>query len=302
MSEDQPKITTLGRFVDRVSQIRKEWGIDEQKELWFRGEGEKHERSILRPALYRPPKGGRAMREIAQLLNIECELYHEFQRCGAQLLGEKMQIEDQDWDWYFLMRHHDAPTRLLDWSDGAMIALHFALNSKTKDALRDPRAKEHCKPRVYVLGPDRLKDCLNRCSEDNRLAKERWGKYVEKHPSFKYSEDNEDEWEFAYLPADKEEREELPIPPLPLVLDFPHITRRVAAQRSRFVVFGEDPFWLGQEYGKQDSIKIVEIDPDPENITKMRIELRECGVTESVIFPDLDGLGRELKQVWEDRK
>jgi hypothetical protein len=34
----------------------------------------------------------------------------------------------------------------------------------------------------------------------------------------------------------------------------------------------------------------------------MRIELRECGVTESVIFPDLDGLGREIKQVWEDRK
>ena len=239
MSEDQPKITTLGRFVDRVSQIRKEWGIDEQKELWFRGEGEKHERSILRPALYRPPKGGRAMREIAQLLNIECELYEEFQRCGAQLLGEKMQVEDQDWDWYFLMRHHDAPTRLLDWSDGAMIALHFALNSKTKDALRDPKAKEHCKPRVYLLGPDRLKDCLNRCSEENRLAKERWGKYVEKHPSFKYGEDREDEWEFAYLPADKEEREELPIPPLPLLLDFPHITRRVAAQRSRFVVFGE---------------------------------------------------------------
>jgi len=44
------------------------------------------------------------------------------------------------------------------------------------------------------------------------------------------------------------------------------------------------------------------IDPDPENILKMRIELRECGVTESVIFPDLDGLGREMKQVWEDRK
>jgi hypothetical protein len=84
-----------------------------------------------------------------------------FQRCGAQLLAEKMQMEDQDWDWYFLMRHHDAPTRLLDWSDGALIALHFALNRKTRDALRDPKTKEYCKPRVYVLGPDRLKDYLN---------------------------------------------------------------------------------------------------------------------------------------------
>jgi len=74
-----------------------------------------------------------------------------------------------------------------------------------------------------------------------------------------------------------------------------------AAQRSRFVVFGEDPFWLEKEYEEQDFIKLIEIDPDPENISKMRIELRECGVTGSVIFPDLDGLGRE-KQVWEDRK
>jgi hypothetical protein len=30
----------------------------------------------------------------------------------------------------------------------------------------------------------------------------------------------------------------------------------------------------------------------------MRIELRDCGVTESVIFPDLDGLGRKIKQIW----
>jgi hypothetical protein len=61
MSGDQPKIATLGSFIDRVSQILKEWGIDEQKELWFRGEGEKYERSILRPALYPPPKGDRAI-------------------------------------------------------------------------------------------------------------------------------------------------------------------------------------------------------------------------------------------------
>jgi hypothetical protein len=56
MSNDQPKIETLGGFVNRVSRIREEWGIDRQKELWFRGEGEKHEKSILRPALYVPKR------------------------------------------------------------------------------------------------------------------------------------------------------------------------------------------------------------------------------------------------------
>src|SRR6516225_7970420 len=67
----------------------------------------------------------------------------------------------------------------------------------------------------------------------------------------------------------------------------PHITRRVAAQRSRFVVLGENPFWLEKEHEEQDFIKVIEIDPDPENIAKLRIELRQCRVTESVIFPDL---------------
>ncbi len=108
-----------------------------------------------------------------------------------------------------------------------------------------------------MLGPDRLKDCLNRSSENNRDAKENWEKYIGKHLSFTYGEDRADEWEFAYLPADKEEREELSIPKLPLVLDFPHITRRVAAQRSRFVLFGEDPFWLEKEYEEQDFIKLA---------------------------------------------
>jgi len=35
---------------------------------------------------------------------------------------------------------------------------------------------------------------------------------------------------------------------------------------------------------------------------QIRLELRDSGVTESVIFPDLDGLGRELRQLWDDRK
>jgi len=39
-----------------------------------------------------------------------------------------------------------------------------------------------------------------------------------------------------------------------------------------------------------------------ESVPAIKIELRESGVTESVIFPDLDGLGREISQRWEDRK
>ena len=59
------------------------------------------------------------------------------------------------------------------------------------------------------------------------------------------------QWERAYLPGDEESLRKINIPKVPLLLDFPHITRRVAAQRSRFMVFGTSDSWLFDEFEKQ---------------------------------------------------
>jgi hypothetical protein len=61
---------------------------------------------------------------------------------------------------------------------------------------------------------------------------------------------NEEDWENAYLPSDKEGRAEFAIPSAPLVLEFPNITRRVTEQCSRFVVFGTD--WRFLEFKAED--------------------------------------------------
>lgn len=101
--------------------------------------------------------------------------------------------------------------------------------------------------------------------------------------------------------ADEDDLKDLPIPGVPLLLNFPHITRRVAAQRSRFIVFRIEPTWLADELTNAFSpIKTISIEGSW--TSKLRAELRDSGVTESVIFPDLDGLGREINQLWEDRK
>ena len=90
----------------------------------------------------------------------------------------------------------------------------------------------------------------------------------------------EREWERLYLPADEDDFGDklLDTPGIPMLVDSPHVTRRIAAQRSRFMIFGTDPLWLSNLLGRKDSH------------------------LESISIADLDGLGRELKQMWETRR
>jgi hypothetical protein len=288
MPTSEKPVNSLGEFTDRVSKIRQSWGLAKHKELWFRGESRDYGDTILRPELYRPPNVGVPLKPIWKLLNIENDLYEEFQRNAVERSNEKTSDEDWDWDSYFLMQHHNGPTRLLDWSDGALMALHFALRNKADDSYD---------ARVYVLESYRLSEQLKQLP-DVKIVEETWKTYVAKHPSYELKED---EWEDAYLPTDEEDLAEMNVPRPPLVLDFPLITRRIAAQRSRFIVFGTEPDWLSEEFKKANStIKPIVITSGSRS--KIRQELRDCGVTESVIYPDLDGLGREMRQLWEDRR
>ena len=89
---------------------------------------------------------------------------------------------------------------------------------------------------------------------------------------------------------DDDDAKKLPVPKVPCVLHTTHITRRVAAQRSRFVVFGSDPVWLHNELQKSESV-IQQIAINGASIYSIKNELRESGVTESVIFPRSGWLG-----------
>jgi hypothetical protein len=285
MPED--KVLSLGAFAARVRQIREEWRVEEHEELWFRGESRQHS-SALQPKLYRP-REGKDRKPIEELLEIENDLFEEFRRCGVQLYDQKPEEADRDWDWYFLMQHHGAATRLLDWSDGALIALHFALRNKKEGDNQDAF--------VYVIEPDRLQGYL-KALQERKITRQQWKAYARQDPFYK---GREAEWEHAYLPGDKTDLIRVRMPKAPLLLEFPHITRRVAAQRSRFIVFGLEWNWLSEHSKRADSlVKIITIEAN--SVPAIKIELRDTGLTESVIFPDLDGLGREINQAWEDRK
>jgi hypothetical protein len=230
-------------------------------------------------------------KSVAKLLEIENDLYKEFGRCATQLSLTDTTSIDDEWDSYFLMQHYGAPTRLLDWSDGALIALHFAVREKSTP----PKSGSI----IYVLDPYWLLKLLRK-HPDRKDAEERWKKYWDEEQP---NDTDKDEWDRLYLPADEDDVQDplMQTPATPMLWDSPHVTRRVAAQRSRFMIFGTDPSWLVKMVGKKGS-RLVSVTVPKGSITKVRQELKDAGITESVVYPDLDGLGRELKQMWKSRR
>src|SRR5947209_20451172 len=95
-------VASLGAFINRVSKLREWWGLPKHKELWFRGESRDYGETILRPELYRPASSGAPLKSIRKLLEIENDLFEEFQRSAVERSDEKTSEEDWDWDSYFL--------------------------------------------------------------------------------------------------------------------------------------------------------------------------------------------------------
>ena len=86
---------------------------------------------------------------------------------------------------------------------------------------------------------------------------------------------------------------------LPLALDPPHIARRVAVQHSHFTIHGTDPMGL-MTLRNHARNRLVKIALPQASIEQTRVDLYTCGVTDSVIFPDLEGLSRELTRYFTD--
>jgi hypothetical protein len=276
--------TSLGTYFSAVNKIRTLWTASERPELWFRAEDAKHRKTRLQPGLYRPKHERR--KPIPTLLRLENKLYVDFGRCAPQLSDVKSCAEDLDWDTYLLMQHHGVPTRLLDWSDGALIALHFAV--------RDKAVPPTSGSVVYVLDAGWLTDKLR--NHPNRAdLTARWEAFSKTVP-----DQDGDDWARLYLPCDEDDEKNplLSTPDIPMLDDAIHITRRVAAQRSRFMIFGSDPLWVSRS-AQEKGARFAAIILPQKAIAAIRIELSDAGITESVVYPDLDGLGRELKQVWE---
>ncbi|HUA67575.1 MAG TPA: FRG domain-containing protein [Candidatus Saccharimonadales bacterium] len=266
MIGNKNEISNVSEFLKRVKEIRDEWWSKEKDDPWmpwFRG----HNRADwkLQPRLYRDYDLKRREKS-----HIEDEIREEFV-VRAPALSHIKPADQSDWDWYFLMQHCGAPTRLLDWSEGALIGLYFAVrnNPGFYDAA------------VWVLDPYKLNErvagkqplicpTISMNSEDRRFLK-------------------------SWLPDPfAERRKKLPSEVVPILPA--QIAQRISSQRACFTIHGSDQNGLDKLQGDSLLIKIV---IPAFNVVKIRRELEIYGIDEVTIFPDLDGLGRCVGSRWK---
>lgn len=113
-------IVNVGDFLSQISDIKNAWFADGELSPWYRGQTRAE--WGLQPSLYRT---GTSYDEIRKN-EIEDEIREEF-IVRAPVFSEFKPAGDNDWEWYFVMQHYGAPTRLLDWTQGALLALYFAV-------------------------------------------------------------------------------------------------------------------------------------------------------------------------------
>jgi hypothetical protein len=181
-------------------------------------------------------------------------------------------IREHTDQWLFLARHSGLPTRLLDWTEGALLGLFFALQAN--------------EPIIWMLNPLELNELsYSNPSQGDRDFPLVWhnpdpeNKTGIKNPAF---ENLRGAWEEDRFGVE-----------LPVAIHPTYVHPRLVGQRSCFTIHGKRKVGLDTLISAS---MLKRYTVAPANRQRMLAELALLGVTDSVVIPDLDGLAAELKK------
>lgn len=246
---------------------------------WYRGVAKAKSHKLV-PSLFRHP----TIRTIEDFLILERRMLEEFNRQNVLHAAPRGVIEDvYELHTLFYMQHYGVPTRLLDWTSNPFIALYFALSSTRCD----PKSGQHSEDAaVWVLDPVSW--------NSTALAHQSYGNMgpvVDKVVSR------------AYLPV-KIVRDQLDPDTFALMQERPATilgvanNPRIFAQKGVFTVFGKNMNPMEQQFdkGKFTSHCLQKLVIPKANINEMLKILLQIGYTDSVSYPDLQGLVMEIRR------
>jgi len=228
---------------------------------WFRGHAKLH--GELTPKVFR-----KEWNQVSKLRpSLELSLIESFKR-GAPALQANIPNQEDHIAWLFLMQHHGLPTRLVDWTKSALVALYFVVSRHTSDD-----------GELWAMYPDGL-------NQKSGF----FGIPLPNHPILNYFA--QEPWcDPQYLAKELGLQN---IPNYPLAIKPPRHFPRMVAQLSTFTIH---PI-------PQNGNSIPELLTDKEHLVcyivpssskgRLQRDLAALGITRGTLFPDLDSLSIDI--------
>lgn len=189
---------------------------------------------------------------------VESALYYDFLSLGGPLFSGKT----SSWEVIFTMQHHGLPTRLLDWTHTFAVALYFAIRPMHIEP--SSKSKTAC---VWMMNPFELNKNVGNDSAVYNPEIDLEGDYYENFIC---------ESKTLGVPV-------MAVNPIRSAL-------RQSAQRSVFTLHNE----ISKPLEEHAPEYLVRIDI-PENCFAEAADfLSLAGINEYTLFPDFDGLARQL--------
>lgn len=257
------EISTFAKYVEVIELIK----TKVKGPVWYRGM--KNSSHTLAPSLYRHSE----FKTIEEFIDLEQKMINRFTQRSIPFHSRNI---NDEWDRLFFMQHFGIPTRLLDWTENPFVALFFAvMNSNYTKSGKNISFSDDAV--IWVLDP---------------VA---WNRHALSFKTFTDGILSQIDQDLSWYkpPVDCRNMNNHPV-----AMYGAHNSQRIVAQRGVFTVFGKQLKPMEKLYiddgfpdGSLHSIKI-----NKTVIEKLRKDVTNYGITDSVIFPDLDGLAKEIKR------
>lgn len=269
--------SSLERAIERFSLIKGKANSTPEERL-------EHLRIVLREGLKEHEERGdlpesETPRAPMTALDLEDGLLRRFKRqCYHYLVNTPE--PDNPLEWFALMRHHGAPTRLVDWTYSFFVAVFFALIDATD------------KCAVWAINTDWMRRRV-RCVLYKNKAKSVWACF-RKDRNIK----REDTFNTMF-------RRKKPIPLVYLVNPY-KLNPRLVIQQGTFLCPGDInlPFvdnlmalWPVTQCLPDEHIAKYIINVDKDEQIKILQNLYRMNMNRATLFPDLDGFAQSLGEM-----
>lgn len=163
---------SLNEYIQIVEYILGRQKQEEKSVLWFRGIEQTDIDYRLEPSIYRYISSGKEknhMNDQKTYGTLWLKEEYRYQHFAARNYDKVQNMPESMIEWQEMMQHYFSKTRLMDWSESAIIALNFALEAYV-NPIEDREIlykRRHNMPVIWVLNPVKLNQAVYKCFAEN---------------------------------------------------------------------------------------------------------------------------------------